>query len=100
MGPRFTGFSGRPGSHGAGRDRDSAGGDRRAETAVVRGAGRTDTGVHASGQVIAFDIEWRHGMDALERAINVKLPVDVAVRGVAQCADEFSPRYDATKPDL
>lgn len=65
------------------------------ETAVGC-AGRTDTGVHASGQVIAFDIDWLHDMAALERALNVGLPVDVAVRGVAQCADEFSPRYDAT----
>jgi tRNA pseudouridine38-40 synthase len=63
---------------------------------AVTCAGRTDTGVHASGQVIAFDIDWRHDMAALERALNVGLPEDVAVRGVAQCADAFSPRYDAT----
>ncbi len=59
-------------------------------------AGRTDTGVHASGQVIAFDIDWRHDMAALERALNVGLPADVAVRGVARSEDGFSPRYDAT----
>lgn len=65
------------------------------ESPVVFGAGRTDTGVHATGQVIAFDSEWRHPADALQRALNVNLPMDVAVRDVAACADGFSPRFDA-----
>jgi tRNA pseudouridine38-40 synthase len=61
----------------------------------LRGAGRTDTGVHASGQMIAFDLEWRHPLDALNRAININLPGDVAVRDVEQAAADFSPRFDA-----
>lgn len=65
------------------------------EKLVVRGAGRTDTGVHATGQVVAFDIEWRHGLDALERAININLPADVAVCELRECAPGFSPRFDA-----
>ena len=35
-------------------------------------AGRTDTGVHASGQVIAFDFEWKHSEEALQKALNAK----------------------------
>ena len=31
-------------------------------------AGRTDTGVHASGQVITFELDWKHGIDTLLRA--------------------------------
>jgi tRNA pseudouridine38-40 synthase len=61
----------------------------------LRGAGRTDTGVHATGQVIAFDLDWRHPMDALTRAVNINLPMDVAIRDVEAAADDFSPRFDA-----
>ncbi len=61
---------------------------------TVSGAGRTDSGVHASGQVIAFDLDWAHADDALMRAINVKLPIDIAVQIICQ-QPGFHPRYDA-----
>lgn len=61
----------------------------------VLAAGRTDTGVHASGQVIAFDLNWRHGAPDLLRALNANLPPDAAVKSVAQCAADFHPRYRA-----
>ena len=41
---------------------------------AVVGAGRTDTGVHALGQVIAFDVDWNHSEDELLSAINSQLP--------------------------
>lgn len=59
-------------------------------------AGRTDTGVHASGQVIAFDLEWAHSPAELGRALNSHLPQDVAAREVKLAAADFHPRYDAT----
>ncbi|MFH1525006.1 MAG: tRNA pseudouridine(38-40) synthase TruA [Chloroflexota bacterium] len=59
-------------------------------------AGRTDTGTHASGQVAAFDLEWGHGSDKLQRALNVHLPNDMAVRDVKVATDEFHPRFNAT----
>ncbi|MFM8321920.1 MAG: tRNA pseudouridine(38-40) synthase TruA [Chloroflexota bacterium] len=59
------------------------------------GSGRTDTGVHASGQVIAFDLEWRHGPDALRSALNAHLPADVAAQEVREADPAFHPRYDA-----
>ncbi len=58
-------------------------------------AGRTDSGVHASGQVIAFDLDWTHGPEALGRAMNAHLPNDVAVREVAVAEEGFHPRYNA-----
>ncbi len=61
----------------------------------VLGAGRTDAGVHANGQVIAFDANWRHGLDDLQRALNATLPDDIAVLELEQAADAFHPRYDA-----
>ncbi len=62
---------------------------------AVLGAGRTDSGVHASGQVIAFDLDWRHGPEALLRALNANLPGEVAVKALEACAPEFHPRYHA-----
>ena len=61
----------------------------------ILGAGRTDAGVHALGQVIAFDTDWRHGLDDLQRALNAVLPDDVAVRDVELVRDRFHPRFDA-----
>ncbi|MBN2550596.1 MAG: tRNA pseudouridine(38-40) synthase TruA [Anaerolineales bacterium] len=61
----------------------------------ILAAGRTDTGVHASGQVIAFDLEWRHSDAALLAAINANLPQDVAARTVHLVQPGFHPRYDA-----
>jgi tRNA pseudouridine38-40 synthase len=61
----------------------------------VLGAGRTDAGVHARGQVIAFDSAWRHGPQELERALNATLPPDIAVRQVQVAEQGFHPRYSA-----
>ncbi len=61
----------------------------------VLGAGRTDAGVHASGQVIAFDSEWRHAPDDLRRAINATLADDIAVSDVSIAEADFHPRYRA-----
>lgn len=58
-------------------------------------AGRTDAGVHATGQVIAFDLEWRHPAESLLRALNASLPPDIAVWRVWQAASDFNPRFDA-----
>jgi tRNA pseudouridine38-40 synthase len=65
------------------------------ETIAVLAAGRTDAGVHAAGQVIAFDTAWRHHLDDLRRALNAVLPADVAVLRVEEAALSFHPRYDA-----
>ena len=61
----------------------------------ILSAGRTDTGVHASGQVIAFDLEWKHSTAELGRALNAYLPADVAAKAVMQAAPGFHPRFDA-----
>jgi tRNA pseudouridine38-40 synthase len=59
-------------------------------------AGRTDTGVHASGQVAAFDLEWRHGLGSLLRALNAGLPADMAASSLELAGEKFHPRFDAT----
>lgn len=66
------------------------------EAVHVRYAGRTDTGVHALGQVIAFHTGWRHPLADLERALNALLPADIAVRQLEAVEDlRFHPRYSA-----
>ena len=62
---------------------------------AILAAGRTDTGVHASGQVIAFDLDWQHPQDELRLALNAQLPDDVAVKSVRLADPGFHPRYDA-----
>ena len=65
----------------------------------VLGAGRTDTGVHALGQVAGFTIEWpdRHGLDSLQRALNALLPMDIAVSHLMEAPPDFHPRFDARR---
>ena len=68
---------------------------------TVTGAGRTDTGVHATGQVIAFDVGWKHSADTLLSAINAVLPDDIAFQDLAMLGEAmpgqrgFHPRFDA-----
>jgi len=62
---------------------------------VVSGAGRTDAGVHAEGQVASFAAETGLGPDALRRALNARLPEDLAVVACRTVADDFDPRRHA-----
>jgi len=59
-------------------------------------AGRTDTGVHASGQVGAFDLEWKHSLAELVAALNSNLPTDIAVRLAKAVPADFHPRFEAS----
>jgi tRNA pseudouridine38-40 synthase len=63
--------------------------------ASLLAAGRTDTGVHAAGQVAACDLDWPHSPEALRAALNALLPPDVAAREVRLAADDFHPRFQA-----
>jgi tRNA pseudouridine38-40 synthase len=58
-------------------------------------AGRTDTGVHATGQVAAFDLDWSHSDEELLRALNAALPADMAVHQARMVHAKFHPRFDA-----
>jgi tRNA pseudouridine38-40 synthase len=61
----------------------------------VRGASRTDSGVHAEGQVIAFAAARELPPERWARALNRYLPEDVAVRDGVACAPDYEPRFDA-----
>jgi tRNA pseudouridine38-40 synthase len=64
------------------------------ETRVI-GAGRTDRGVHARGQVIGFQTKWRHDMLDLQRALNAVLATDVALVEMGFAPEGFHPRFSA-----
>ncbi len=63
--------------------------------ATVVGAGRTDAGVHAHGQVAHFDSPWERAEAELRKAMNAVLPWDVAVRALAAVPDSFHARHSA-----
>ncbi len=62
----------------------------------VIGAGRTDAGVHALGQVANFHIDHRLEPGRYRDALNYYLPEDIRVRESAECEPEFHARFDAT----
>ncbi|OZI14289.1 tRNA pseudouridine(38-40) synthase TruA [Sodalis-like symbiont of Philaenus spumarius] len=66
------------------------------ETVTVYCAGRTDAGVHATGQVVHFDTQSRRPDAAWTLGVNANLPADIAVRWVAPVADAFHARFSAT----
>jgi tRNA pseudouridine38-40 synthase len=66
------------------------------QDSTIRFAGRTDTGVHATGQVIAFELGWNHTAEKLRDAINANLPEDISARSAEIIDGDFHPRYSAT----
>ena len=65
------------------------------EMSVVFGAGRTDAGVHASGQVIHFSSDAQLTPHEWLKAINATLPRSVAVQWTKKVSDDFHARYSA-----
>jgi tRNA pseudouridine38-40 synthase len=63
----------------------------------VNGAGRTDAGVHALGQVVSCALERPIGSDVLLRALNARLPPDVRALSVEPAEPDFHARFSATQ---
>lgn len=61
----------------------------------VRGVSRTDAGVHADDQVVAFDSPRELPMQGWIRGLNGKLPGEIAVWEATPCAVGYRPRFDA-----
>ena len=59
-------------------------------------AGRTDAGVHGTGQVIHFDTQANRDMRGWIMGVNSNLPVGIAVRWAKPVADDFHARFSAT----
>jgi tRNA pseudouridine38-40 synthase len=65
------------------------------ESVIVEGAGRTDTGVHARGQVANFKIEKEMDLSSLMKGLNAVLPDDVRIKRIDEAAMEFHARFSA-----
>ena len=63
----------------------------------THGAGRTDGGAHAWGQVVAFTTEGTHLPSTYPRALNAALPVDIRITGAAEVSLDFDPRRHARR---
>jgi tRNA pseudouridine38-40 synthase len=95
-GTDFSGFQLQPGARTVQGELEAAlarlgNGERQ----PVDGAGRTDAGVHASGQVIAFTYSGALTADRLLEALNGNLPRDVAIRDLRRAPRGFHPRFAA-----
>jgi tRNA pseudouridine38-40 synthase len=62
---------------------------------TVHGAGRTDAGVHAHGQVASAHVTFTHAPATLGRALNAILPGDIRVLDVAEAPADFHARFSA-----
>ncbi len=62
---------------------------------TVTGAGRTDAGVHALGQVAGFSLERKIDAAALKRALNARLPAAVRVMAAEEASPAFHARFGA-----
>jgi len=65
------------------------------EPVAIQGAGRTDAGVHAEGQVAHLALPGRIPNDGLLKGLNGLLPRDIAILDVADAAPEFNARFSA-----
>lgn len=64
---------------------------------VVSGAGRTDTGVHAMGQVAHFDLDTNLKTTQLLKALNARLPQDIIIIDVVPVSNDFHARFSAKR---
>jgi tRNA pseudouridine38-40 synthase len=62
---------------------------------TVHGAGRTDAGVHALGQVASASVSFPHPTETIVRALNAQLPEDIRILEAADAAPDFHARFSA-----
>ena len=60
-------------------------------------SGRTDSGVHAYGQVLHFDTELNIPNEAWKKALNANLPADIRIFGAVTSNEDFHVRYNSTR---
>ena len=94
-GTRYAGFQEQPDQPTIQGEMERALAEITQEKTRIVGAGRTDAGVHARGQVVHFLSGWKRSLEELHRAFNALLPYDIAVREISLAAPDFHARYSA-----
>jgi tRNA pseudouridine38-40 synthase len=94
-GSGFAGFAEQPGQRTVQGTLAEAAARVAGHAVLVRGASRTDAGVHAEGQIAAFATARELAPLRWLLALNRYLPEDVAVRAAEACAPDYEPRFDA-----
>jgi tRNA pseudouridine38-40 synthase len=91
----FAGWQVQPGKRTVQRELEAALARLTRRPVHVIAAGRTDTGVHATGQVVGTLVPQKWDAAELRRALNAVLPADMWIVEARVAADEFHARYDA-----
>jgi tRNA pseudouridine38-40 synthase len=94
-GTRYHGWQSQRGGGTVQQAVEAALGRLTGEDARVLGAGRTDAGVHALGQVAAFRTRSALPTETISRALNALLPGDIRVREAGEAPVGFHPRFDS-----
>jgi tRNA pseudouridine38-40 synthase len=92
----FAGFARQPNARTVAGELDGAVRAIDEYATLVRGASRTDAGVHAHGQRVAFDAKRELAARNWVLALNAQLPSEIAVSRAALVEAGFQPRYRAT----
>lgn len=95
-GTRYSGWQKQPNSNTVEEEIESALTQILPQSVDVIGQGRTDSGVHAEGQVAHFDFPGELDPERILYALLGVLPYDIAVWDMQQVADDFHTRFDAT----
>ena len=96
-GTDFFGWQTQPGFRTVQETLETALGKLTGERIRANASGRTDTGVHALGQVINFYTQTRHAPEVLVRAVNAHLPPDIVVTEAVDMPQAFDANRDARR---
>jgi tRNA pseudouridine38-40 synthase len=96
-GSRFSGFARQPTARTIAGELDGAVRAVAPRASLVRGASRTDAGVHARGQRVAFDVDRALPARAWVHSLNRELPAEIVVSRAASVAPGFEPRFSARR---
>jgi tRNA pseudouridine38-40 synthase len=94
-GTRYAGFQQQPNVPTIQGEMERALREVTQEDAKIVGAGRTDAGVHASGQVVHFLTAWKRSLEELQRAFNAVVSPDIAVKEMTVARSDFHARFSA-----
>jgi tRNA pseudouridine38-40 synthase len=95
-GTDFAGFQAQPGQRTVQGELERAIAQMAGHPVRLRVASRTDSGVHALGQVVAFDARRALPERGWKLGLHAHLPPDIRVQHAASCAPGYQPRFDAT----